>query len=332
MRPQSWESIRLIGVILVLIIGTMYLFSSHQPVSQPAMTYSSDYDNSFLYYNGCRTSGCMICKATTNSTRRLERHKGNQLHNVFGTKVVANSSVNTVAFTHIYDAHVWGEEGGGSGGGSDADYARVAGYLLQLILLKHGLVSLLDAPCGGVSDSWTKKAIFDIKKIIPCFRYHGTDVVQSVIDKNRMAFGGLDWVSFSQQDLSAWNLNLVSGYDVILSRDALQHLSYSSIAGAIAKYCRSDVEYLIVGSYLEHGSNRNIESGGCFNINLLQEPFSFPEPLESYAEKGKFTDKMAASLNAPAGIDPYPTKFMLLYRLDEMCRSERVISFVSLHR
>ena len=36
---------------------------------------------------------------------------------------------------------------------------------------------------------------------------------------------------FGTQDLSSWTENLPTGYDLILSRDALQHLSYYSIAG-----------------------------------------------------------------------------------------------------
>lgn len=339
MRAPS-DSFKLLGVILFIVFASLYLFSTHFATSgsEPltlAKTSAMINQGLYLYANDCQSTGCLICNlvAGANSTSRPDRYNNNRFREVFGVKTEAkNSTVNTEAFTHIYDSNVWGKEGGGSGGGSDADYARVAGYVLELILLKHGLVSLLDAPCGGVSDSWTKRALADVKKTIPCFRYHGTDVVHSVIDRNKAVFAGVDWVSFSQQDLSAWNLNLISGYDAILSRDALQHLSYSSIAGVIGKYCRSDAQYLIVGSYLEHGDNRNIESGGCFNINLLQEPFSFPQPLEAYAEKGKFSVEMAASLNAASGmIDPYPTKFMLLYRLDELCRSENVIAFVSSH-
>ena len=57
------------------------------------------------------------------------------------------------------------------------------------------------------------------------------DVVSSVIDKNKVKFNDLEWMKFSSQDLSSWTENLPNGYDLILSRDALQHLSYSSIAG-----------------------------------------------------------------------------------------------------
>ena len=77
------------------------------------------------------------------------------------------------AFTDIYNKSIWGQSGGGSGGGSDIAYAKVTGYLLELILLRYGLDSMLDAPCGGVYDSWMAVAISRIRNSIPCFRYHG---------------------------------------------------------------------------------------------------------------------------------------------------------------
>ena len=52
-----------------------------------------------------------------------------------------------------------------------------------------------------------------------------------MINKNKDKFEGLNWVKFETQDLSSWTEDLPNGYDLILSRDALQHLSYYSIAG-----------------------------------------------------------------------------------------------------
>ena len=97
---------------------------------------------------------------------------------------------------------------------------------------------------------------------------------------------------------------------------------------AIVKYCKSDARYLTVGSYLDHGKNENIESGGCFNINLLQEPFSFPNPIESFAEKGSLAHSVNIVQDIQDSIDPYPTKYILIYLLDDLCQSSRVLAFV----
>jgi hypothetical protein len=99
----------------------------------------------------------------------------------------------------------------------------------------------------------------------------------------------------------------------------------------LAKYCRSDARYLLVGSYLDQGNNKNIESGGCFNINLLEAPFSFPKPIEEYAEKSKILApqiETASTLNVEK-LDPYPTKYLLLYKLDDLCKSSALLSFIS---
>ena len=72
---------------------------------------------------------------------------------------------------------------------------------------------------------------YDFETELMCNHDTGVDVVSSVIDKNKVKFNDLEWMKFSSQDLSSWTENLPNGYDLILSRDALQHLSYSSIAG-----------------------------------------------------------------------------------------------------
>lgn len=59
----------------------------------------------------------------------------------------------------------------------------------------------------------------------------GVDVVSSVVEKNKNAFLDSPWIKFSVQDLASWTQDLPEGYDMIFSRDALQHLSYNSIAG-----------------------------------------------------------------------------------------------------
>lgn len=197
----------------------------------------------------CLTTGCFIC--SLNNPSPVQRFKNPKVISFLNISNLATSIVlgasdihpissdsateNSKAFTQIYDDLVWGSVGGGSGGGSDTEFAKVTGYLLHFILLKYGLKSILDAPCGGVSGSWTHIAIMSIKKTIPCFRYHGTDVVQSVININLETFNKYrSWVDFSVQDLSSNRTSLPSGYDLILSRDALQHLSYSSIAGSLS--------------------------------------------------------------------------------------------------
>lgn len=221
---------------------------------------------------------------------------------------------NKLAFDNIYAKKVWGDAGGGSGVGSDIIKAATTGYILELVLIKYALTSLLDSPCGGVTHSWMRVAITRIRSHIPCFHYHGVDVVDTVIQRNKQCFKNHHWAEFTTLDLSSPTISLPTNYGLILSRDALQHLPYASIAGALSTYCNAKAQYLLVGTYLDHNDNRNIKSGEYFSINLLHPPFSFPQPFEIYNE---------------TNVDNLTNKYLLLYHLPELCASKPLQAFVN---
>jgi len=88
---------------------------------------------------------------------------------------------------------------------------------------------LLDAPCG--SFIWMpymlKNVSEDFKSRGKRFRYHGVDVVGSLIKASQERYANeSDW-TFSVCDFSSQDLP--SDYDLIFSRDALQHLSYEKV-------------------------------------------------------------------------------------------------------
>jgi hypothetical protein len=252
------------------------------------------------------------------------------------------------AFDMIYEEEVWGKEGGGSGLGSDPNFAVAAPHVLRLVMYKYGLSSILDAPCGAVHNSWAKYMIASMYNDMRCFRYHGTDVVSHVVEQNAKELStAMPFATFSTTDLSSPSATLRPGYDLILSRDALQHLSYAHIAGALATYCRSDARYLLVGSYLQStaAENKDIQTGGCFAINLLVEPFNFPKPLESFQEtpgpiltgvlpesSGTATNDNIAyihSLFAPQAPAQPPAKYLLLYHTSAFCAAPTVADFIA---
>jgi hypothetical protein len=263
--------------------------------------------------------GCMICAGRTTDFGPKSPSMGSGAQTVV---VKANASENALAFSHIYKDSIWTTDGGGSGTGSDPEFAMGAVHVLQLVIHKHGISSLLDAPCGAVSNSWMRIALDQILADIPCFKYHGVDVVPNVVKKNAEVFSDRQSsIRFSAIDLSG-RTPLPSGYEMILSRDALQHLPYRSIAGAFSTYCASTSTYLLVGSYLDAtDKNKDILTpGGCFDINLLAAPFSFPKPLQAIPEKG-----MPQHLRAA---DIYPRKYLLFYHLPSLCQATEVKTFI----
>ena len=75
---------------------------------------------------------------------------------------------------------------------------------------------------------------------------------------------------------------LPKNFDVVFSRDALQHLSPMQIISALRTFKNSSPRFLLVGSYPQ-GVNVAIDTGAYFPINLMREPYSL-WPSEIYSE------------------------------------------------
>lgn len=230
-------------------------------------------------------------------------------------------SLTAATFNQIYNDKTWTSAGGGSGTGSTPRNAIGATYILRLVMWKYGVRKLLDAPCGAAAKSWTAGAIAQLHADHPAdFKYHGIDVVKSVVEQNSKSYTDSPFVSFSQVDLSATGVQLPSGYDLILSRDALQHLPYGLIARSFQTYCsaathQSGTKYILIGSYLNSVDlNADIAVGSTFVINLLVKPFHFPPPLEVFPE--------------PIICEESHQKYLLLYNLPNLCTSQPMIAFI----
>ena len=136
----------------------------------------------------------------------------------------------------------------------------------------------------------------------------------TVIAKNNEAFQQKKRVSFAQMDLSDKSVGLFSHHDIILSRDALQHLSYAKIADVFHQYCLTECSYVLLGSYLDPdtGKNEDIAVGDTFCINVRLPPFLFPKPLEIIRE----------------AIPTESRKYLLLYKLDQLCGDHNLLNFI----
>jgi len=67
------------------------------------------------------------------------------------------------------------------------------------------------------------------------FKYHGLDIVESVINKSILKYRkeNKNWL-FSVYDMS--ESDLLANYDLILSRDALQHLTFQIAIKVLKSY------------------------------------------------------------------------------------------------
>jgi hypothetical protein len=76
-------------------------------------------------------------------------------------------------------------------------------------------------------------------------------------------------------------------YDLIFSRDALQHLPYEKVINALERFSMAEnTKYLLVGSYPKSTKkNENTHIGGYFDINLLISPFNLDKYVEIFDEQ-----------------------------------------------
>jgi hypothetical protein len=96
-------------------------------------------------------------------------------------------------FTHIYAHNCWEGKESRSGEGSEGDFAKQKVSLITELIKDFGVRSILDLGCGDFH--WMPEVVRSID------RYHGVDVVESLIQENKRRFENRV-VSFQCLDLS----------------------------------------------------------------------------------------------------------------------------------
>jgi hypothetical protein len=121
-------------------------------------------------------------------------------------------------FSHVYQENVWEGKQSRSGPGSEGAFAQQKISLLESTMQEFKVTSLLDFGCGDCS--W-------MAKVAPMVgRYHGVDVVESVVQENIKRYG-TSQITFQCLDLSnpAEQAQLsVTNADLLISFDVFGHL------------------------------------------------------------------------------------------------------------
>jgi hypothetical protein len=142
---------------------------------------------------------------------------------------------------------------------------------------------MIDAPCGAMA--WMPILLKRLSnETNRTFRYFGVDVVESVVNKSIGKFQNFsgEWqfatIDFTRQQLP-------HGYELIFSRDALQHLPIVKVVAALRMYASTrGARYLLVGSYL-NGQNQKIKTGDYYSIKLIDPPFNLKQYVEIFDEQ-----------------------------------------------
>lgn len=204
---------------------------------------------------------------------------------------------------------------------------------------------MLDAPCGAVV--WTTLLLEDLMADIPCFRYTGVDVVASVVERDRVSLRHLaPRAQFHVSDVS----RAIPGgaHDLILSRDALQHLPWRTVVDVLEQYCATHSTFLLVGSYprgddefqVRHGARDERRGSMCLpqdapgllsahsNVHASQR-FNGDRAARVHGNvdialgQCSTIDLVKAPFNLPAPLEIFDEKFdgkhLYLYHLPTLC-------------
>jgi hypothetical protein len=150
------------------------------------------------------------------------------------------------------------------------------------VISRCNITSMLDSSCGSML--WMPTLLQEVEATQPGFRFHGTDVACTLIDKHKQTFAEhKDW---RFECVNYANELLPSGYELVFSRDSLQHLPLHSSWQFLNNVRATGAKWLLVGSYIEAGAATNVDipAGEYYSVDLLQQPFCARHPVEVFPE------------------------------------------------
>ncbi|CAO4183189.1 methyltransferase domain-containing protein [Methylorubrum extorquens] len=159
-----------------------------------------------------------------------------------------------------------------SGPGSTISYTNRFRAKLEEFLEVSMCRSLLDAPCGDFN--WMRAVRAPLN-----MRYFGADIVESIIEKNREAYGSKDRLFFCIDLIH----DAIPDADVWLCRDCLFHLSFEHALRVLRNGLRANIKYYMLTSHFNDVNTDDV-TGSFRPVNLCRAPFNLPEPIASFTD------------------------------------------------
>lgn len=183
-------------------------------------------------------------------------------------------------FTNIYTNGIWsgGKHETLSGLGSTLEYSKTTRSFINNIINEYQIKTIIDLGCGEMN--WQKH--LDLTNVIS---YTGIDVVDQVIKSNIDKFKQDSKFKFYTSDITELKDSL--NVDLLICREVLFHLCLSDVAKVLDIIKSSSAKYVILTSH-ENTQNNNIQNGKFFELNVLAEPFRWPEPKPTSKAKEDF--------------------------------------------
>jgi hypothetical protein len=192
------------------------------------------------------------------------------------------SNLRKQAFTAIYDDGYWGSDHL-SGGGSSLEATEITREIVLKVVDDFGIQSIVDVACGDFV--WMPLVLGRVGGFVT---YTGCDIVENLVARHRENFPQhrFETLDFVEQK--------IPDGDLIICREALQHLPIKDIQKALKNFSASGAKYLLTTTHLRRAGIRNrrdIRPGRCRDRNLLIAPFNLPNPIVIYAEQPGELDK-----------------------------------------
>ena len=196
--------------------------------------------------------------------------------NNFFSNFLSQNLLNKIVFNSIYKSNHWNKSKkfdssqSYSGPGSTANSIQTNNLIseLQKFFKENNIKNILDAPCGDCA--WINK-IFETD-----IKYSGIDIVEDLINQNKLLFRSNLNIRFYCEDLTEYNQ--YDGYDFILMRDFFIHLPLSIIKKILTNLKNSNCKYFAFNNYESIHLNKEISTGQHRKINFLKEPFNLDAP------------------------------------------------------
>lgn len=187
-------------------------------------------------------------------------------------------------FTTYKETKFWKSTESLSGDGSELAVTLELRKGLDALIKSFSITSILDIPCGDFN--WMKEV--DLQHV----NYIGGDIVASLVVSNTEQYASKH-ITFKELDIITNSLPKV---DLIICRDCLVHLSYKDIYKALQNIKKSESDYLLLTSFVNSETNKDILTGEWRKLNFEKYPFNFGKPQliidEKYTEKDlKYVDK-----------------------------------------
>jgi hypothetical protein len=162
-------------------------------------------------------------------------------------------------FEHIYRHNVWnGVESRSGPGSGDAATQLLRAELVRLV---HdlGVQTVIDAACGD--GYWMPD--------LP--GYVGVDITRDAIKRARKRNPHRTYLVGNVATMQ------MPSADLVIIRDAMQHLSFADGLAVLSSIRRSEPRYLLASTYVG-GENVDIETGGNYRPDMTAAPFALGEP------------------------------------------------------